>query len=346
MQAAVLAEPGPPSAFRIEDVPAPEIGDGEVLVRVKACGVSYHDVVARNGTYRRGIVFPIILGMEIGGVVEAVGPGVVNLGIGDRVCTKAFASCGRCQYCRKGWETTCRNRRSVHGGYAQFAAVPQDAAVPFPSSLTFEIACVLGPGAGVALNAVRDTAHVSIGDVVLVTGATGGVGLPAVQLAARAGARVIAVTRSEDKRPMLTQAGAHEVLVAAPGEAFGRAVRAMTGGEGADVVVDTVGSAVFDAAFDALAPHGRYALVGQLTGEEIRINPARIFFKRAQLLGVGSVSRAQLEDVIALAAAGIVKPRIDRILPLDRISEAHALVERGLTAGRVVVTPAPLIPDA
>jgi NADPH:quinone reductase-like Zn-dependent oxidoreductase len=113
----------------------------------------------------------------------------------------------------------------------------------------------------------------------------------------------------------------------------------MTDGEGVDVVIDTVGSRAFDAAFKALAPHGRYAMVGQLFGEEISINPARIFFKRAQILGVGSVSRAQLADVIAMVAEGALTPRIGRILPLTELAEAHRLVEAAEESGRVVVTP-------
>jgi NADPH:quinone reductase-like Zn-dependent oxidoreductase len=339
VRVALLPQAGPPSAFRIEDLPTPEIGDDDVLVRVMACGVSQHDVAARAGIYRRGVVFPIVLGMEIAGVVETVGAAVTDLVVGDRVCTKAFASCGRCSYCRNGRETTCRQRRAIHGGYAEFAALPQDAVVKVPEGLPFEVACVMGPGAGVALNAVRDTAHVTLGETVLVTGASGGVGLPAVQLARHAGARVIAVSRSGSKRDMLLQAGAHEVLIADADENFGQQVRDMTGGEGVEVVIDTVGSTVFDAAFDSLAPHGRYAFVGQLAAGEIRISPARIFFKRAQLLGVGSVSRVQLRDVIALAEAGVVKPRIDRILPLDRIVEAHELVESGRSAGRIVIAP-------
>ena len=339
MRAAVLPEAGSPSAFRIEESATPEIGDDDVLIRVMACGVSQHDVAARAGVYRRGVEFPTVLGMEIAGVVEAVGAAVTDLGAGDRVCTKAFASCGRCNYCRNGHETTCRQRRVVHGGYAEFAAVPQDAVVRVPDALPFEVACLMGPVAGVALNAVRDTARLSLGETALITGASGGVGLAAVQLARHAGARVIAVSRSEAKRDMLHKAGAHEVLIAGAEENFGKKVRAMTGGEGAEVVIDTVGSTVFDAAFDALAPHGRYAFVGQLSAGEIRISPARIFFKRAQLLGVGSVSRAQLRDVIALAEAGVVRPQIDRVLPLERIAEAHALAESGTTAGRIIIAP-------
>jgi NADPH:quinone reductase-like Zn-dependent oxidoreductase len=228
----------------------------------------------------------------------------------------------------------------VRGGYAEYAAVPQDALVRVPGDMPFEVACVLGPGAGVALNAVRDVAHVCLAETVLVTGASGGVGLPAVQLAKLAGARVIAISRSEDKRAALMEAGADAVVVIPPDGRFGQGVKALTeDGEGADVVIDTVGSQVFDAAFDSLAPHGRYALVGQLFGEDIAINPARIFFKRAVLAGVGSVSRAQLQDVIRLTDRGELKPQIGRVLPLSDVAEAHRLVEAAAVFGRVVVTP-------
>jgi acryloyl-coenzyme A reductase len=339
MRAAVLNAPGLPGAFVMENVPIPAIGPDDVLVRVEACGVSYRDVVERNGTYRRDTAFPAILGLEISGVVVETGAGVVDLAAGDHVCSKAFVSCGRCRFCRSGRETTCRQRVPVRGGYAQYVALPQDAFVPVPDGIPFEESCGLGPGAGVALNALRDTAGVRIGETVLVTGATGGVGVPSVQIARAAGARVIAMTRSETKRALLERIGADEIVIAADGADFSAEVRHLTGGEGVDVVVDNVGSRVFNACFDSLAVHGRYALVGQLFGEEVSINPARIFFKRARILGVGSVSRAQLADAIALAARGIVKPQVDRVLPLDEVAEAHRLVEEGAAVGRVILKP-------
>jgi NADPH:quinone reductase-like Zn-dependent oxidoreductase len=217
--------------------------------------------------------------------------------------------------------------------------MPEDVFVKIPDTLSFEMASVLGPGAGVALNAVRDVARATIGETVLVTGASGGVGLPAVQLARAAGCTVIAVSREESRRAALLDAGAHHVVVSGAENRFSAAVRDMTGGEGVDVVIDTVGSRVFNEAFDSLAPHGRFALVGQLFGEDIQINPARIFFKRAQLLGVGSVSRAQLEDAVRFAASGIITPKIAKIVKLEDIVEAHRAVEASTLFGRVIVTP-------
>ena len=111
MRAAVLHAPGPPDAFKIEQVPTPAMGAGDVLIEVAACGVSAKDVVERNGTYRRDMSFPIVIGAEIAGTVSAVGATVKGLAVGDRVCTKAFSSCGRCKYCTTGRETTCLARK-------------------------------------------------------------------------------------------------------------------------------------------------------------------------------------------------------------------------------------------
>lgn len=338
MRAAVLHGPGAPDAFRIEQIPVPSCGPADVLVEVGACGVSFRDVVERNGTYRRDVVFPLVIGLEIAGTVRAVGPEVRHLRIGDRVCSKAFSSCGFCRYCRTGRESTCLQRRPVRGGYCEYTALPEDAWVPIGANTSFEQACTLGPAFGVALNAVRDTAHVQAGDTVLVTGATGGVGWPSVQLAKLAGARVLAVTREESKAEALREAGADDVVVIKD-RRFADQVRQITGGHGADVIIDNVGSRVFNECFDSLALHGRYAVVGQLFGEEVSINLARIFFKRAQLLGVGSVSRAQVADVAALVDSGRIKPCIACVMPLEQVAEAHAMVEGGDVVGRVVLRP-------
>jgi len=337
MRAAVLHGPGPPTAFRLEEVPRPAVGPDDVLVRVVNCGVSYRDAVERNGTYRRDVAYPLIIGLEISGVVEECGDAVPpEFRPGDHVSSKAFSSCGRCRLCRGGRETTCASRRPVRGGYGEYAALNWDALVHVPEEIPFEVSCTLGPAAGVALNAVRDVARVRIAEDVLVTGATGGVGWSSMQIAKLSGARVIAVTRSADKEAELREGGADIVLVAPDGD-FAAGVRELTGGKGVDVVIDNVGTPVFDAAYDALARHGRYAMVGQLFTAELSINPARVFFKRAELLGVGSVSRSQLEDVIKLTRDGRLKPKIAVVLPLDDIARAHQMVEDAQLVGRVVI---------
>lgn len=339
MKAVVMREQGPPSVLRLEEVPVPDIKPNEVLLKVAACGVSYHDVVARNGVYQRGLRLPTVLGYEIAGTVEKLGDQVSALKIGDRVCNKPHHSCGLCRRCRNGMETACKERRGVHGGYADYVAIPAETLVTIPQDMPFEIACMIGPTTGVALNAVRDVAKVALGDSVLVTGASGGLGLPSIEIARAAGATVIAVTRSAAKRDQLIETGAHHVVVAADGADFSEEVKALTGGDGVDAVIDNVGSRVFTPAFRSLAVGGCYAFVGQLFREDIAINPARIFFKRAHLIGVGSVRRDQLEDAVRLVAAGMVHPRVAQIMPLAQAADAHALVEAGHVVGRVVLRP-------
>ncbi|WP_426960251.1 quinone oxidoreductase family protein [Muricoccus radiodurans] len=334
----MLRSLGGPEVLVPEEVPEPSMAPDEVLVEVGAVGVTYHDVVQRNGTMRRHTKLPLILGYEIAGTVQAVGVAVTTLRPGDRICTKAFRSCGLCRLCRNGMETACARRVAVHGGYAERVALAEEVCVRVPEEVPLEVACMLGPSTGVALNAVRDVGGVRLGETVLVTGASGGVGLSTVQIARLSGARVVATTRSEAKRAALTEAGAHHVLVAADGEDFSKAVKALAP-DGVQVVVDTVGSRVFTPAFKALAVGGRYVMVGQLFREEISINPAFVFFQRARILGVGSVRRDQLEDSVALAASGQVRPLVARRMPLEEAAAAHALVERGELVGRVVLVP-------
>jgi len=338
MKAAVLPHTGPPDVFQISDVPVPECGPGDVLVEVMASGVSSRDIAERNGTYRRDVVLPLIIGLEIAGIVRATGDQVTSLSIGDHIATKAFSSCGTCRYCRTGRETTCLARQPVRGGYGQFTALPEDACVKIPNSIPFEAACSLGPAAGVAMNAVRDTARVVMGETVLVSGASSGVGLFSVQLAALAGARVIALSRDPTKVDFLRDLGAHEIVLIGKDGKFAQQVLAHTDGEGVDVVIDNVGSAVFWECFQSLALHGRYGVVGEVVGKRIQVNLARIFFKRAQLLGVGSVSRVQLADVAALCAEGKLHARIDSVLPLEQVAQAHRRVEMGLASGRVILS--------
>jgi NADPH:quinone reductase-like Zn-dependent oxidoreductase len=339
MRAAVMHRQGPPDVLQIEDVPQPVPKANEVLLKVGAVGVSYHDVVERNGAYQRGVRFPMIMGNEVSGTVDKVGELVTTLKVGDRVCCKPFQVCGMCRRCRNGMETACTQRRGVRGGYAEYVCITEEALVKIPDNVSFEESCMLGASTGVALNAVRDVARVQIGETVLVTGASGGCGIPSVEIARASGATVIAVTRSVSKRQDLLDIGAHHVVVASDGQDFSEEVKMLTGGEGVDVVIDNVGSRVFTPSFKSLAVGGRYAFVGQLFREDISINPARIFFKRAKMLGVGSVRRDQLEDAVKLLVAGKVKPRVAKVLPLEKVAEAHAIVEAGDLVGRMVLKP-------
>jgi len=339
MKAIVLRQNGDPSVLKLEDWPDPTPQPHEALVKVGAVGVPYHDIVERNGTLRPGHGLPKIPGNEIAGIVAALGTAVMSLKVGARVCAKGFHSCGACRRCRNGMETLCGSRRVISGGYAEYAAIPAEALVEIPDNLAFADACMLGSSTAVALGALRDTAGVKLGETVLVTGASGGVGLAAIEVAKAAGATVVATTRRSAKREALAAAGADHVVVAGDGHDFSSDVLALTGGEGVDIVTDTVGSRVFMPAFRSLATGGRYLVIGQLFREDVAINPARIIFKAATITGITSARRDQLADTVRLVAAGRLHSRVAKILPLAEAAQAHALVEAGNVIGRIVLQP-------
>jgi acryloyl-coenzyme A reductase len=288
---------------------------------------------------------PLIPGHEIAGVVEDVGVEVTRVATGARVATtQRYHVCGMCRFCRGGLEALCAQRRflgdhGLVGGYAEYVAVEEDNVVRIPDAVSDEHAAIAACSIGTALNAVRDVGRIAINERVLVTGAGGGVGVHAVQLARLAGAYVIAQTTSPDKAALLESLGAHVALVTARGEDFSKRVRHLTDGEGVDVIIDNVGTVLFDAMRRSLGVNGRWILVGQLTGDFVPFNPAQLFLRNQSMLSVHSTTRRQLEDCLALVARGAIRPVIDGVHPLSEIRRVHERVERGGAAGRLVVRP-------
>ncbi len=344
MRAIVVHETGGPDVLRKETVPRPTLGARDVLIRIAACGVCTLDVVTRNGTYRRGVELPLIPGHEIAGSVEQVGADVRGCRVGDRVATtQRYRICGRCRYCRGGQETLCAERRflgqAMMGGYAEYVAVEEDNIAVIPPGVPDEHAAIAACAIGTTLNAVRDVGRVRLGERVLVTGAGGGLGVHAVQMARRAGAQVVAQTSSRSKAALLADIGAHEVLVTARDEDFSRRVLTLTEGAGVDVLIDNVGTPLFNAMRRSLAINGRWVLVGQVSGDFVPFNPAQLFLRNQSMLSVHSTTRAQLEDALKLIARGDIRPVIAGVHDLEEIDEVHARMELGSVAGRIVVRP-------
>jgi acryloyl-coenzyme A reductase len=344
MRAVVLERAGAPTNLRVADVAAREPGPREIRIAVRACGVCFHDVVVRNGTFRRGVEMPVILGHEVAGTVEKLGAEVCGFRVGDLVATTIHSHvCGQCRDCRGGHETSCPERiflgdAGLNGGYAELVCVDADAALKVPTGISPEEAAIVACTIGTELNAVREVGCVRLGERVLVTGAGGGLGLHGVQLSRLAGAFTIAVTTTAAKAARIREAGADEVIVVERGEDFSRQVRHLTGG-GVDAVIDNVGSPVFEAVRRSTADCGRIVLVGQLTGEFLTINPAQLFLRNISILSAKGVSRSQLADALDLVARRRIKPAVDRVYPLEGAAEAHRLVEAGLSTGRHVLTP-------
>ncbi len=346
MKAIVVDAPGGPEVLRVRSIPVPATRRNDLLIRVTACGVCFHEVVARNGTLKRGVRMPLVPGHEVAGVVEAVGPDVRDFKAGDRVATAQRRHiCGRCRYCRSGRETSCAEREflgdmDLNGGYAPLVAVGEDNVAHVPDGVGLDGASIAACAIGTELNAIRDVAKVQPGDTVLVTGAGGGLGVHGVQLARLSGGRVIALTTTEEKVGVIREAGAHEIVVARRGEDFSEQVKKLTDGLGVDVAIDNVGSVLFEPTRRSLAMGARWVFVGQLTGDFVRLNPAQLFMRDITIQSAKSTSRRQLQDVLRLMSLGQVTPKISLTLPLEEAAHAHELLEAGASVGRILLRPA------
>ncbi|MCG6121476.1 MAG: alcohol dehydrogenase catalytic domain-containing protein [Microvirga sp.] len=343
MRAIIQTEFGDPGVLRLAEMDTPRPKPNQVTLRVRACGVCGHDLLERKGVMRHGVAFPMVHGHEVAGDVVEVGEAVRSLKVGDRVASLQRDPCGHCHYCRRGQESSCLNNvfighNGTTGGYAEYMAIGERALVKLPPEVPYEHGAVLACSAGTILHAVREEAKVRPGDTVLVTGAGGGLGMHSVILAKLFGARVIATTTSEAKVDALKAIGADEVVVA-PDNNFTAEVKSLTGGYGVDVVLDNVGAPVFKPALKVMAPYGRFIVIGQVTSDEIRFNPAFLIFKNISLIGSKSTHWQELEDMVELTRRGQFTPVIAAVMPLSEAREAHVMLEERRAAGRVVLVP-------
>jgi D-arabinose 1-dehydrogenase-like Zn-dependent alcohol dehydrogenase len=342
MEAVVLRAFGDASNFRTEWMPDPRPGRGEVLLRVRACGVCYHDVINRRGDLPRTRV-PAILGHEVAGEVIEVGPGVEELAVGDRVATLQRVSCGACDHCRAGRQSLCKrdNRffgEELPGGYATHLVAPVAGLARVPPAIPWAVAATTCCTTGTAVHVVRTRGRVRRGETVLVTGASGGVGLQVVQLARHDGARVIAVTSSERKAEALYRAGADVVIVSVD-LSFSGDVREHTRGAGVDVAIEIVGSATFPHTLRSMASGGRIVVVGNLEPGHVDLNPGLVIVKELEILGAYATTHEELEQAFELIERSVLRPWVADVFPLSEAAQAHRRLEERRVAGRLVLVP-------
>lgn len=361
MRALVLERPGNPPALRIEERPIPTPGPGQALVRVAACGFCHHDRLVMAGRLRRGVQPGIVLGHEIAGVVEALGPPPesaaspdaaypdaaaipppgAEIRPGDRVVSLLTEACGRCPRCAAGLQHRCPNGLGIghgrDGGFAEFVCLSTAALVKLPEDADLIASCLLACPMGVALQAVEQTAQLRAGETALITGAGGGLGVHAVQLAAALGARTLAVTSSPDKAERLAESGAAEVLLLDEALDFAEVCLALTGEAGAEVVIDTVGAAVFDSCLRALAQFGRLTLLGELGGGRAELRLAELIFRDARIIGASGASLPAVERARDLTAAGTLRPILQQTLPLEEAATAYEMLSNRAVFGRLAL---------
>lgn len=340
MKALVLEEFGGPLVPT--QVPVPEAGPGEVLVKVKAVAPDQFDLTIRDGKFPTAEV-PIVLGHEIAGIVEAAGEAVQGYSPGDRVTSTLYLTCGRCRQCRSGRETICEDFQGylgIHtpGGYAEYTTVPAVNLVKLPDSIGFSSGSILANAIGTPFHALTKRAKVQPGERIIITGAGGGVGLHAVQLARLMGARVMAVDIGEAKLNAARDQGAE--MAVDPNEAdFADLALKWTDGLGVEIVLELVGTATMPTSIRAMGKGARMVIVGSHTGTDFSVRPQAVIANEWEILGSRNVMKQELALVVDLVAAGRLDPVVTEIHPLEAAEQVHERLRQGQVVGRAVLEP-------
>jgi len=331
---------GPLKPLRLEDVPVPEPGPGEVLVRVLAAGLCHTDLHFTSGLLDLGVA-PLTLGHEIVGRIERAGPGVPAERIGERVVVYYYTGCGRCPHCLAGDENLCDALRAEHGfvtdgGFAEWVRAPARNAVPLPAHVSDAAAAPIGCAVTTAIHAAT-LARVGLGDWVVVLGA-GAVGYGLVQVARLRGARLVAVGRSAAKLDQARALGA-DATVRAGAEDVPARIRALTGGRGADVVFELVATReTMGWSLAALAKRGRLVFVGY-SEDALQVHPIQLVVGEQVVTASVGCTLAELRQAVDLVAEGRVRTVVDRTLPLERFQEGVDALASGALVGRAVLVP-------
>lgn len=335
MKAAIVKQFGKPLV--IEEVPVPQPGPGEVLVKVKACGVCHTDLHAASGDWPVKPVPPFIPGHEVAGIVAALGPGVKNLKVGDAVGVAwLHDACMSCEYCETGWETLCEHQHntgySVNGGFAEYVIASAAFAAKLSASVDFAaIAPILCAGV-TTYKGLKET-EAKPGEWVVISG-VGGLGHVAIQYAKAMGLKVVAVDIAEDKLKLARETGADLAVNALEADSVEK-VLAATGGGAHGVLVTAVSTAAFAQALKMVRRKGTVSLVGLPPGEF----PTPIFdvvLKRITVRGSIVGTRRDLDEAIAFAADGKVKAEVTKV-PLAQINDVFDRMKAGKIDGRMVL---------
>ncbi len=327
MKAAVADHAGGPEVLGLRDVPAPELRPGEVLLDVAATAVNRADLLQRQGLYPPPPGASEIIGLECSGTVTSLGEGVTGWSVGDEVCALLAG-----------------------GGYAEEVAVPAGQLMPVPDGIDLVTAAALPEVACTVWSNVFMVAGLQPGEHFLVHGGAGGIGTMAIQLAHALGARVYTTAGSAEKRTMCAELGA-DVTIDYREQDFVAVVRAESDGHGADVVLDNMGAKYLGRNVEVLAERGRLVVIGMQGGTKGELDLGVLLRKRGAVIATALRSRsveekaaicaAVAEHVWPLVSEGKVRPIVHATLPLAEAGKAHALLESGEVAGKVLLTVGP-----
>ena len=339
MKAVRFHEHGGPEVLRYEDAPAPEIGPGEALVRVRACALNHLDLWARRGLPRVTIPMPHISGSDVAGeVVDVVDS---DVGLGRRVMLQPGVSCGRCAACVSGKDNTCLRYEVLGylnhpGGYAEFVKVPVQNLIPIPDHIDFVHAAAFPLTFLTAWHMLVTCARLKRGEDVLVLAAGSGVGQAAIQIAALRGARVFATAGTDEKLERARALGATEVIHHHRQD-IAEEIRRLTNRRGVDVVIEHVGEATWAKSVRSLARGGRLVTCGATTGSNGALDLQALFAKQLTIQGSYMGTKRELMRVARFLFSGQLAPVIDRTFPLADAAAAQARMDASGQFGKIVL---------
>jgi NADPH:quinone reductase-like Zn-dependent oxidoreductase len=313
------------------EAPALEVGAGEVLVNIKACGLNHLDLRVRRGEFPQ-LGLPVIPGSDIAGIVDETG---------ERVVIYPILSCGSCGFCVEGSEHLCRELRilGVHqnGGYAESIVVPRANAIPVPDSLDLTEWAATPIVFLTAWHALVTRANLRVGESILIHSVGSGLGTAAVQIASAGGARVIVTASTDEKLERAVRLGAKDTINYRNVD-FAEAVFELTKGAGVDVVLDHVGGPTLEASISCLARGGRLLSCGETGHPSATIALRPLFNRERTVLGSYLGTRKEFLDVLSLLGKKTLKPVVDASFPLERAAEAQDYLEERHAFGKVVLT--------
>ncbi|MFN0054533.1 MAG: zinc-binding dehydrogenase [Planctomycetales bacterium] len=321
------------------DLPAPQIGPDDVLVRVRACGLNHLDLWVREGL-PIAIPMPHIGGCEIVGQVAELGARVTGLSTGQTVMIAPNQGCGRCAPCLRGEDPACPQfsipGEHAQGGFAEYAAAPSRHIVPLSDAWSM----IEWAGTPLVFLTAWSMLHrhgrIQPGDDVLIQGGASGVGSAAIQIAKLAGARVLATVGNSAKGQLATQLGA-DVVIDHSQQNFAEVVKAETAGRGVDLVFEHIGQAVWKDSLKCLAHGGRLVTCGATTGPKVELDLRFFFIREIAVVGACMGNRAELAQVVKLLDRKLLHPVVDRTFPLSELRAAHQYLADRRQLGKVVI---------
>ena len=338
MKAVVIEKFGPPETLKVRDFADPQPSAGDIIVKVEAAGVCHHDVLHRAGKLP-GAKAGVVPGHETAGRVIAIGSGVTTHAAGDQVVIYQRRFCGQCRNCLRGRQDMCRALGApavdTEGGYAELVCVPANMGIKIPDAVDFEAAALACCPIGTSVRALRVVAGVNPGDSVLITGASGGLGVHQIQIARALGAHPIAVTSSPSKSEFLRSLGADEVVVARDGS-YSAAVWQWSGKRGVDVAIDNVGASLPET-LRCMTQGGAVVVLGNVNGDAVPVSPGLLIGRRLRVCGSGMATIEDVGHSLAMLAAGLVKPIVSASLKFSEAAKAHELIESRGAEGRIIL---------